>query len=120
MFEIKNQGENHDLYVLSDTLWLSGVFENFRDKCIEIYGLDPAHFLSAPGLAQQAYFKKTGANLESLTDINILLMVEEEISGGICQVIYIYAKANNKYMINYDKSIESSYLVYLDANNLYG
>ena len=47
-------------------------------------------------------------------------MVEEEISGGICQVIYIYAKANNKYMINYDKSIESSYLVYLDANNLYG
>ena len=47
-------------------------------------------------------------------------MVEEEISGGICQVIYIYAKGNNKYMINYDKSIESSYLVYLDANNLYG
>ena len=51
MFEIKNQSQNHNLYVLSDALWLSDVVENFKDKCIEIYGLDPAHFLSAPGLA---------------------------------------------------------------------
>ena len=75
MFEIKNQGENHDLYVLSYTLWLSDVFENFRDKCIEICGLDPAHFLSAPGLAWQACLKKTGVNVELLTDIDMLLMV---------------------------------------------
>ena len=51
VFGIKNLGEYHDLYVLSDTLLLADVFENFRDKCIEIYDLDPAHFLSAPGLA---------------------------------------------------------------------
>ena len=111
--EIKNQGENHDLYVLSDTLLLADVFENFKDKCIEIYGLDPAHFLSAPRLAWQACLKKTGVELELLADIDMLLMVEEGIRGGICQAIYRYAKANNKYMNNDNKSIESSYLMYL-------
>ena len=120
VFEIKNQGENHDLYVLSDTLLLADVFENFRDKCIEIYELDPAHFLSAPGLAWQACLKKTKVELELLTDIDMLLMVEKGIRGRICQAIHRYAKANNKYMNNYDKSIESSYLMYLDASNLYG
>ena len=119
VFEIKNQGENHDLYLLSDTLLLSDVFENFRDKCIEIYGLDPAHFLSAPGLAWQACLKKTKVKLELLTDIDMLLMVEKGIRGRICQAIHRYAKANNKYMNNFYKSIESSYLMYLDANNLY-
>ena len=120
VFEIKYIGENYDLYVLSDTLLLADVFENFRDKCIEIYELDPAHFLSAPGLAWQACLKKTKVKLELLTDIDMLLMVEEGIRGEICHVIHHYTKANNKYMNNYDKSIESSYLMYLDANNLYG
>ena len=96
------------------------MIENIRGKCIKIYELDPAHFLSAPGLAWQACLKKTGVNLELLTDIDMLLMAEEGIRGGICQAIHRYAKANNKYMNNYDKSIESSYLMYLDANNLYG
>ena len=76
--------------------------------------------MSAPELAWQACLKKTGVNLELLTDIDMLLMVEEGIRGGICQAIYRYAKANNKYMNNYDKSIESSYLMYLDASNFYG
>ena len=96
VFEIKNQGKNHDLYVLSYTLLLADLFENFRDKCIEIYELDPAHILSASGLAWQACLKKTGVNLELLTDIDMLLMVGEGIRGGICQAIYRYAKANNK------------------------
>ena len=119
VFEIKNLHENHDLYVQSDTLLLVDVFENFRDKCIEIYGLDPAHFLSTLGLAWQACLKKAGVNLELLTDNDILLMVEEGIRGGICHAIHKYAKANNKYMISYNKNI-SSFLMYLDANNLYG
>ena len=78
------------------------------------------NFFSAPRLVWQACFKKTGVNLGLLTDIDMSLMVEEGIRGGISQAIYRYAKANNKFMNNYDKSIESSYLMYLDANNLYG
>ena len=119
-FNIKNLGEYHDLYVQSDTTLLADVFENSRNKCIEIYELDPAHFLLAPGLAWQACLKKTGVKLELLTDNDMLLIVEEGIRGGICQASYRYAKANNKYMKNYDKNTESSYLEYLDANNLYG
>ena len=118
--KLKNLGDYHDLYVQSDTLLLADVFENFRNKCIEIYELDPAHFLSAPGLAWQACLKKTKVELELLTNIDTLLMVEKGSRGGICQAIRRYAKANNKYMNNYNKDIISSYLMYLDANNLYG
>ena len=82
--------------------------------------MDPAHFSSLPGLAWQACLKKTNIKLELLTDYDMLLMVEEGIRGGICHSIHRYAKANNKYMENYDESKESSYIQYLDANNLYG
>ena len=95
------------------------MFENFRDGCINKYKLDPAHFLSAPGLAWQACLKKTGVKLELLIDNDMLLMIEKGIRGGMCHAIYRYAKANNKYMKNYDKNIESSYLEYMDANKLY-
>ena len=87
VFKIKNRGHYHDLYVQSDTLFLADVFENFRDKCIEIYELDPAHFLSAPGLAWQACLKKTKVELELLTNIDMLLMVEKGVRDGICQAI---------------------------------
>ena len=116
----KNPGDYNDLYVKSDTLLLADVLENFTNKCIEIYELDPAHFLSAPGLAWQACLKKIEIKLELLTDIDMLLMVEKGIRGGIYHAIHRYSKANNKYMKNYDKNKESSYIQYLDANNLYG
>ena len=117
---LKNLGNYQNLYVQSDTLLLADVFENFRNKCIEIYELDSAHFLSAPGLVSQACLKKTGIRLELVTDIDMLLVVEKGTTGGICYAIRRYAKANNKYMRNYDKNIESSYLLCLDANNLCG
>ena len=120
IFELKNLGEYPDLYVQSDTLLLADVFENFRKKSLEVYELDPAHFLSLPRLAWQACLKKTNVELELLTDYDMLLMVEEGIRGGICHSIHRYAKANNKYMKDYNKNIESSYIQYLDANNLYG
>ena len=96
------------------------MFENFRDMCIKEYDLDSAHFLSLPGLAWQACLKKTNMELELLRDYDMLLMVEEGIRGGICHSIHRYAKANNKYMKNYNKNEESSYIQYLDASNLYG
>ena len=113
-------GEYHDLYVQSDTLFFADVFENFRDKCIEICKLNPAHFLSAPGLAWQACLKKTAVKLELLTDNDMLMLYENGTRGGMCHATYRYAKANNKYMKNYDKNIESSLLEYAHANNLYG
>ena len=83
--EIKNLGEYHDLYVKIDAFLLANVFEKFRDKCTEIYGLDPSYFYTAPGLAWQACFKKTDVKLELLIDIDMLMMVEKGIRGGICQ-----------------------------------
>ena len=119
-FKLENVGDYHDLYVKIDTLLLADVFENFRDMCIKEYELEPAHFVSLPGLAWQACLKKTNIELELLTDYDMLLMVEKGIRGGICHSIHRYAKANNKYIQNYNKSEESSYIQYLDANNLYG
>ena len=119
-FKLKNLGEYHDLYVQSDTLLLADVFENFRNTCLKVYELVPPHFLSLPGLAWQACLKKTSIKLELSTDYDMLLMVEEGIRGAICHSIHRYTKANNKYMKNYDENKESSYIQYLDANNLYG
>ena len=103
------------MYIQCNKLLLADVFENFSDMCIEIYELDPA-----PGLVWQASLSKTKVELELLTNTDMLLMIEKGIRGGICQAIHRYAKANNKYMKNYNKYIISSYLMYLDANNLYG
>ena len=105
---MKNLGQYHDLYAQCDTYLLADMFENFRNMCLDEYGLDPAFFLCAPGLA------------ELLTDIDTLFMVEKGTKGGIFQEIHRYEKANNKYMKNYAKNNESSYIEYVDANNLYG
>ena len=119
-FNIKNLGDYHDLYVQTDTLQLADIFENFRKMCLDIYRLDPAYFVSAPGLAWEACLKKTKVKLELLTHVDMLLMFEAGIRGGISQATHKYATANKKYMKNYNKNIPSSYLQYLDANNLYG
>ena len=98
---------------------LSDIFENFQNICLKTYKLDPEKFLSAPGLVWQAALKKTKVKLDLLTDIDKLLMVEKGMRGGICHSIYRYAEANKKYMKDYDKNKESSYLQYWDVNNLY-
>ena len=118
--EIKNSGEYHNFYAQSNRLLLAHVFENFRDKCIKIYDLDPSNFLTRTRLAWQACLKESKAELELLTDIDMLLIVEKGIRGRICHATHRYSQANNKYMKNYDKNIESSFLEFLDANNLYG
>ena len=119
-FKINNVGRYHDLYVKSDTALLADVFENFRDKCLSINKLDLVYYLSAPGFFWHSCLKMTKIKLELLTDNNMLLLFEEGIRGGICMsYIHNFAKANNKYMKNYDSTKESTYLMYADANNLY-
>ena len=97
-FKFKKLVDFHDLYAQSNSLLLADVFENFRNKSIEMYELDPAHFFSKPGLAWQACLKKAEIKLELLTHFDTLLMVEKRIRCGICHGIHRYAKANNKYM----------------------
>ena len=119
-FNINHLGQYHDLYVKLDTALLADIFENFRDKHTETDKLDPAYFLTTPGLSWWACLKKTGVKLELLTDENMFLTYEEGIRHGICNKVHSYAEANNKYMKNYDKNKEPSFLMHVDANNLYG
>ena len=112
------------MHLQRDTVLLADVFEirvvkYFRNTCSKMYGLDPAHFLTALGLTL-ACLKRTKVELELLINIDMLLMIENAIRGGICQAVHRYAKANNRYMDNYDANNEYSYIEYLDANELYG
>ena len=94
--KMNNLGDYHELYVQSDTLLLADIFENFRDMSLKIYELDTAYFVSLPGFAWRACLKITGVNLELITDINMLLMIESGMRGGVCHVIRSYVEANNK------------------------
>ena len=114
----KNLGDYHNLYLQSDTLLLANVFENFRNMCIKVYELDLAHFFVCTRISMARMFKKTKVELELITDPDMLLMVEKGIRGG--HALLMYAKGNNKYIKNYNKDEEESFLQYNDANNLYG
>ena len=119
-FELKNMGDFHDLYLKTDVLLLADVMENFRKLCEKNYELDPAHFFTVPGMAWDAMLKMTAIKLDLLEDVDMLLMIEKGIRGGISNAFKRYAKANNKFMKDFDPAEKSSFIVYLDANNLYG
>ena len=120
LFQMKTIRDYHDLYLKTDVLLLADVFENFRDVCIENYELDPAWYYTAPGLAWNACLKKTGVRLELLSDVDMLLMIEKGIRGGVSTITKRHAEANNPYMKTYDSNSPNKYISYLDANNLYG
>ena len=120
-FGIRTLGQYHDLYLRTDVLLLTDVIENFRDLCMEYYGLDPAHYYTLPNFAWEAMLLKTGVEIEQLHDKEMYEMVEQGMRGGMCQVSHKLAEANNKYMDEaFDESKPSSYINSLDANNLYG
>ena len=119
-FEIQTLGDYHNLYVQSDVLQLADVFQNFRKLCKKNYEIDPAHLLTAPGLAWQASLKMNQQPLEFFSDLNMYLFIERGLRGGISTITKRHAVANNKYLKNYNHSSASRYILYLDANNLYG
>ena len=118
-FKFINIGEYHDLYVQADTAQLSDVFENFRFLRLKEYQLDPAYFVSTPSLALEAMLKITNAKIELFTNIDMVLMTEKGIRGGLTQAIKKDAAANNKYLPNYDKSKDfcniSTQITYMDT-----
>ena len=119
-FNMKTMRDYHDLYLKSDVLLLSDVFENFRDVCLDNYRLDPIFYYTAPGLAWDACLKITKVELELLNDYEMLMMVEKGIRGGVSMISTRYGKANNPYMKDYDPDQPTKFISYLDANNLYG
>ena len=119
-FSLKNMGEYHDLYLASDILLLADVFENFRKTCLEYYKLDPCHYFTSPGLSWDAMLKMTNIKLELMTDIDMFQFIEKGLRGGISYIASRYGKANSKYMKEYDEEAPSKYIMYFDANNLYG
>ena len=120
-FDIKNMGEYHDLYLKTDVLLLTDVFENFRDMCLSYYGLDPVYYYTLPNFAFDAMLKLTGIEIDLVYNQEMYEMIEAGLRGGMTQTTCKKVEANNKYMgSDYDKNKASSYINYLDANNLYG
>ena len=119
-FNLKTMGDYHDLYLKSDILLLADVFENFRKTCLQYYKLDPCHYFTSPGLSWDAMLKMTDIKLELMVDIDMFQLIEKGMRGGISYIANRYGKANNKYMKNYDEKAPTKYIMYLDANNLYG
>ena len=113
-------GEFHNLYLKSDITLLADLFENFRKTCMQYYKLDPCHYFSSPGLSWDSMLKMTDIKLELMTDIDMFQFIEKGMRGGISYIANQYGKANNKYMETYDEKAPSKYIMYLDANNLYG
>ena len=116
-YNCKTLKDYHDLYLTLDVTLLADVFENFRDMALREYKLDPAHSWTVPGFAWNCALKMSKIELKLITDPDTFLFFENSIRGGISTVSHRYAKANNIYLPDYDPS---QFLIYLDANNLYG
>ena len=119
-FDCKNLKDYHDVYLGSDVLLLADVFENFRRTALSTYKLDPAHYLTLPGYSWDALLKSTNVSLELITDPDMYLFIEKGLRGGISMVSHRYAQANNPQMEDFNPSQPTSFLQYLDSNNLYG
>ena len=119
-FKMKNMSDYHDYYLKKDVLLLAHVFEKFVYTCLKYYEHNPCHYFSSPGLSWDAMLKMTGVKLEKISDIDQYLFIKKGTRGGISYIAKRYAKANNKYMCDYDPDKPSTFITYFDENNLYG
>ena len=121
-FHCQSMQDYHDLYLKTDVLLLADIFESFRSVCLSNYGLDPAHYVSAPQLSWDGMLKHTACELQLISDPEMFRMIDPNIRGGITMICKRYARANNKYLgpEYFDPSKQNSFIMYLDANNLYG
>ena len=120
IFDCKTLEDYLMLYLKTDVLLLTDVFENFRLVCKNIYNLDPCHYYTAPGLSWDAMLKITNIKLDLLTDLDMISFIQKGTRGGIVQCSNRHSVANHKYLSDYNSELPSQYLMYLDANNLYG
>ena len=118
-FNMKTMAEYHDLYLKTDTTILADVFENFRKPCLATYGLDPCWYLTAPSFAWDSMLKMTKVRMQFLNDSEMHLFFENQIRGGVLTAFHRFAKANNKFMKDYDEKQPSNFLMHFDANSLY-
>ena len=119
-FDCKTMKNYHDLYLKTDVLLLADVITEFRKTCKKTYGLDALHYYTSPGLAWDAMLKYTEVELDLISDPNMYLMIEKGIRGGVSSIMKRYSKSNHKHLDDYDPSLPSQHIMYLDANNLYG
>ena len=117
---MNNMADYHDHYLKKDVLFLADVFEKFIDTSLKFYGIDPCHYFSSSGLSWDAMLKMTAVKLEKLSDPGKYLFIKKGLNGGLSYIAKRYAKANNKYMQNYNPKKPSKFIIYLDMNNLYG
>ena len=120
LFCCENLSDYTELYCKSDVLLLADVFESFIDVWLEKYKLDSSHYITAPALSWDAMLKMKDVKLKLLTDSDMHLFFEEGTRGGVSTITNRYAKANHKYMENFNPEEETSFIQYLDANNFYG
>ena len=120
MFKMNTVGDYHDIYLIPDVLLLADLFVSFISTCLEYYGLDPCHHFSSPGLSWNEFLQVAKIELKLFCkNIDMYLLNEKGIRGGISYIAKRSSKANSKCIISYGNKKPSKFVIYLDANNLY-
>lgn len=116
-FKLKTFRQFHDLYMESDVMLLADVFERFRNDSLKNYGLDPAHFATAPGLSWHACLKMTKIRLDVVRDPDMNMFIDKSGPGGMSEATTPYLRANNPKVAGYNPDLITTWMLLLDCNN---